>query len=113
MNFIQRSIIEFNNVYKLINETNIIDKLIEETPDPRSKFFLRLFGPLFIFLYNYKISPSWLVVILLLFLFYFVEYKKFKKENKKSNLFYLGLFLLGFSIIGSIIIQISMCTKIQ
>ncbi|NPV02566.1 MAG: hypothetical protein HPY53_14420 [Brevinematales bacterium] len=101
------------NIYSAVMPSNDIDQAISNSTNPRTTAIIKIFGPLIIFLWNNRISPTWIMVIIMALIFFIFPYRKYKKEGKKSEIFYLDLFILIFFIIGSVIGQIVIWTKVK
>jgi hypothetical protein len=104
---INKIISEVSNYFSIFcQSTDYIESAKNKTPDPRAKVILDIFGPIIKFLIDKKISPVWISVVIMGFIFYFLIYRNFKKNKELSGLLYIGLFILLFLITISIISQI-------
>jgi hypothetical protein len=96
------------NVTNSITQNNAYPKIY----NPKYDLIERIFGPLIDLLLTYKISGMWFAFILVFILFYFRDYKEYKRTKEISVSFTQTLPFVIIIFIVSVVMQIVMCSQV-
>ncbi|OHD55851.1 MAG: hypothetical protein A2Y33_14565 [Spirochaetes bacterium GWF1_51_8] len=100
-----------HNIIPLVVYTNIGD--MSKSSDPRKEFVEKIFSPIFDIFIKNNISPGWVSFILITIFFIISEIISRKQRNERSQHFGLGVFIMLFLLVISLITQVTMCTKVK